>query len=925
MAVEPSTVPTAIYYTKSDLNLLIGIYTGGLSGHWQTRIEDLWFSSYEYEGVIDEWSDRIKTDENNELFEKYIDDLFKSGIWLLNVDLVDPPPDDPWDGIDRYFNSRQPDMSDAIVLERIDDKGYYEITDSVIIDLVRGPAPFDLDIGVEVPPDEEPTNKFTKVRREWTALYNCVLSFWYGYDRTFGKDIRIYRDNELIDTMPINSSSKESRFVSIVLEAGQKMIYEYDMTGGYIPINSVGSIRLDSFRVRDIDNSTTFITDNTALSQYFDIDENFEYTFTHDAIDQRWYSTAGENKSTTTRAWTYPIAELKLTAKQDCNLKFTYDYDVNTTINSMFVIRVLTPELDVKEEIWTSGTGFGSVGSKVDTVIVALKRNEILHFVHCNRSMMSSVEHAIFYDVSVEVYSEETGGAATNGIYLGKYKKALISGTDFDKYFIPRLYSNYEFPENGNIFDIYDVNFLTTSLGNTSVEFLINYIDMPDTFYAFEAKNDCYLNLRLKLEWGGTSSCLVARYNDSQSSYIFNYDYDNGEISVDNTRLVNLKKGEMIVVEYYPRDPIAGDSISFEFDQIYVDQSVANEVKKIYVGGKNETVTETVELNAGNIEGNNFVSAISVTEDQYGSNYLPFTSDLIAGCVGKNDIVPTRSLMYFTALRDIKDIMIWCKYSISEGNELIASHEWMNEDGTKDGVGVGYGPGPTNTGWFTPMSSIDRGFKKGDILKFEYNKKVAHTDSYTEQCVITNIIVNYEKAADAISPITQSNFAVYFDVELGSPYTFDYSPAIYGETRWTAGNLGVDSSTASILFKAKRDLNNISISYKYVTESSYDKFYMISTNVGANLSNAVTNSNTVIANNASGTSGDIITWNGSLKTGEGIFVRYTKDGSQHASGETCWFGDITISYEGAIDNVARKVKKAYIGVNGVARLCYSSE
>ena len=169
--------------------------------------------------------------------------------------------------------------------------------------------------------------------------------------------------------------------------------------------------------------------------------------------------------------------------------------------------------------------------------------------------------------------------------------------------------------------------------------------------------------------------------------------------------------------------------------------------------------------------------------------------------------------------------------------------------------------------------------------------------------------------------ITTSNVNDYFTVTNGSYYF-----AGSGST-FTSNNKYVSSSTATTTFTAKTDMTNLSFTYGYSSESSFDKF-------------TLTVGSTTVANALSGST-TTKTYNGSLKTGEKIVMTYSKDSSGDSYNDECYVSNISFKskiqtgteqksnvacevknlYIG-VNNVARKVVKAYIGVNGIAHLCY---
>lgn len=169
--------------------------------------------------------------------------------------------------------------------------------------------------------------------------------------------------------------------------------------------------------------------------------------------------------------------------------------------------------------------------------------------------------------------------------------------------------------------------------------------------------------------------------------------------------------------------------------------------------------------------------------------------------------------------------------------------------------------------------------------------------------------------------ITVSNVDDYFTVTNGS-YYFSGSGSTF-----TSNNKGINSSTATTTFTAKTDMTNLSFTYCYSSEASFDKFTL---KVGSKtVADALSGSTTTK------------TYSGSLKTGENIVMTYSKDVSTAGYNDECYVSNISFTskiqtgteqksnvacevknlYIG-VNNVARKVKKAYIGVNGVAHLCY---
>ena len=166
--------------------------------------------------------------------------------------------------------------------------------------------------------------------------------------------------------------------------------------------------------------------------------------------------------------------------------------------------------------------------------------------------------------------------------------------------------------------------------------------------------------------------------------------------------------------------------------------------------------------------------------------------------------------------------------------------------------------------------------------------------------------------------LNDTNLKEFFDVSAETG-TNKWTPLNItgGGVSFSPGNYGVNSTTATCTLTAKENLTNIVIGYSYVTEKSYDKVTVVRN--GSTLLNAASGSNT-------GTF-DATT----LAKGQTIKLTYTKDSSQSASGEkvnidiTCDPIEKTVQtitgYE--MQEIARKIKKGYVGVGGVARPFFS--
>lgn len=133
-----------------------------------------------------------------------------------------------------------------------------------------------------------------------------------------------------------------------------------------------------------------------------------------------------------------------------------------------------------------------------------------------------------------------------------------------------------------------------------------------------------------------------------------------------------------------------------------------------------------------------------------------------------------------------------------------------------------------------------------------------------------------------------------------------------GKIKLVPGNIGANSTTATITLQTARALTGVVISGAYYTESGYDKITL--SVAGSTVLNAV-----------SGTSAQANRWSGSLAKDAKIVLTYTKDGSNHATGEanTVFYiacdGFTTtettpVKVGSTYREVARKIENGYWGV-----------
>lgn len=163
---------------------------------------------------------------------------------------------------------------------------------------------------------------------------------------------------------------------------------------------------------------------------------------------------------------------------------------------------------------------------------------------------------------------------------------------------------------------------------------------------------------------------------------------------------------------------------------------------------------------------------------------------------------------------------------------------------------------------------------------------------------------------------SSENINEFFTVQNNSSYPFDINRSLTNQVRFVPGNFGVNNSTSQIILTANQEIVLKKIYAQYYTEQNYDKL-----TISINSSN--------IVNQASGQDTFETTEIRTLSAGDKITMSYVKDSSNHHSSEamtniviTC--EPITVEAITGYETkpVARRIKKAYVGVNGKARLCY---
>ena len=238
------------------------------------------------------------------------------------------------------------------------------------------------------------------------------------------------------------------------------------------------------------------------------------------------------------------------------------------------------------------------------------------------------------------------------------------------------------------------------------------------------------------------------------------------------------------------------------------------------------------------------------------------------------------------------------------------------------------------SGWLANNNYTSDALTAGTIITFSYSRNSLDYEG-DESVLFKNLAIVSDPVAHKVkniyvgvpttvpiyetvtTPVTidVDNIDTYFDVT-NSAYYFE--PGGSGNV-FEASNSGVNSSTATTTLKLKQDVTNLSFQYKYITEANYDKFTI---KIGS----------TTVLNAVSGTTtgANLTTYNaGDLTAGTILTFSYSKDSSQSASGEVVLFKNLAFTTEmttqigSEVKQIARKIKKGYVGVGGVAKLCYA--
>lgn len=154
------------------------------------------------------------------------------------------------------------------------------------------------------------------------------------------------------------------------------------------------------------------------------------------------------------------------------------------------------------------------------------------------------------------------------------------------------------------------------------------------------------------------------------------------------------------------------------------------------------------------------------------------------------------------------------------------------------------------------------------------NEATGWVDDYGTEVSITNIWNRLTVTKNMAGEGTTNDAAQAFDMADGT-YGFKL---VDGE--YVSNNKGKHSTTATSTWTAKYDMDNVSFKYSYSSEDKYDKFTL--TVAGKTIANAASGATTVKA------------WSGTLKKGDTIVMKYTKDSSDNKNDDQCKIYDILV-------------------------------
>ena len=246
--------------------------------------------------------------------------------------------------------------------------------------------------------------------------------------------------------------------------------------------------------------------------------------------------------------------------------------------------------------------------------------------------------------------------------------------------------------------------------------------------------------------------------------------------------------------------------------------------------------------------------------------------------------------------------------SLKDGDDYPVTHSWSGTLAAGQSIELVLTPnGRVWTG-----DDLEASFQNMVVTTYsEKNEEVAHKVKKLYVGILSDVPIY--SVTDITDTITYSNINDFFEVTSDPLYYFTSNAVL--NTIFKSNNSGAANTTAKTTLKALYDMT-LSFDYSYSSEANYDKFTL-----------AI--AGTVVENGVSGSTTNK-SWSGTLTAGQEISFTYSKDGSQNKNDDQCTFSNMVVSCTKRIQTgteqreVARRIKKAYIGIGGVARPCFSN-
>lgn len=369
--------------------------------------------------------------------------------------------------------------------------------------------------------------------------------------------------------------------------------------------------------------------------------------------------------------------------------------------------------------------------------------------------------------------------------------------------------------------------------------------------------------------------------------------------------------------------------------------------KSIYVGKNTEVpIYEEVTVELEGLNSSTYTTYFS--NDKSGrqgcSRHSPATHGQLRFSPNNIGTHSTTGGWILTALHDLKNVKVYCEYCTEKNCDkvttIINGETVMNAVSGTDNTTLNLiwsgdlDAGKTIDCKYTKDSSVNVTSEKvyweitcdpltetiQEIVGYE-NKDVARKVKKIYSPAIESRPI-YDMVETELEGLNSTNYSeLYF-----SPDTYRNDMLLDASTQNGKEGLrfGIDMGKTysvvveGVILTALYDLKNVNI---------YCELYTISNDYAF-----ITVAGTKVLDYASGTRELSLVWSGDLAAGETIDLKFTKNNSTHLSGEKVYW-EITcnpaikkeesiVGYEDVF--VAKKVKKAYIGVNGVAKEFFSS-